>query len=393
VWGADTEGELGNNANHDKLQPGLNDVFFPAGTVLTSLAAGKGDDGGSHSLAQDRNGNLWGWGHNTFGQVGDGRGGADVFGPVQVCGEGQIAPCTQFLGSVIATAAGRFHSLALDSSGNVWAWGDNEFGQLGSNLSGNVRSSAVPVRNDALFAQVNQHGQPPIKAIASGNDHNLALDSGGGLWAWGLNHSGQLGLGSNGNSIIASPILSLREMGIKAIAAGGDQSFALDGENNVWAWGSNNRGQLGISSSVLNSNTPVKLDHFQLNTRITRIAAGLSHSLAIDSRDNLWAWGANDRGQLGIGETTRDSHAPLLTRLPAGIPRIIACGGNHSLAVDANGNLWAWGSNGRGQLGNGTVVDSHAPALVVYPLGETHQIVSIAAGNAHSLALESLSLL
>jgi Regulator of chromosome condensation (RCC1) repeat len=139
----------------------------------------------------------------------------------------------------------------------------------------------------------------------------------------------------------------------------------------------------------------VKLDHFpQPNTRITRIAAGARHSLAIDSRGNVWAWGANESGELGIGITS-DSRAPVRVHFPDGTPRIvmIAAGGAHSLAVDANGNLWAWGSNRRGQLGIGTEMDSHVPARVIYPVGTTHPIVSIAAGARHSLALESQSFL
>jgi alpha-tubulin suppressor-like RCC1 family protein len=160
--------------------------------------------------------------------------------------------------------------------------------------------------------------------------------------------------------------------------------------------GANDRGQLGIGSFDPQRNTPVKLEHFppNTNTRITRVAAGRRHTLAIDSRGNLWAWGANGNGQLGIG-TTFDSPAPARVHFPNGTPRImvIATGGDHSLAVDANGNLWAWGFDLRGQLGIGTLIDSHAPARVVYPVGATHPIVSIAAGNRHSLALESRSFL
>src|SRR5262245_3773799 len=88
VWGANREGELVNHGNIDIDQPRLNDVFFPAGTVLTGLAAGDENPqlgNGSHSLAVTRDGNLFAWGHDTFGQVGDGRGGTDVFAPVQVC--------------------------------------------------------------------------------------------------------------------------------------------------------------------------------------------------------------------------------------------------------------------------------------------------------------------
>src|SRR5262245_46374091 len=224
VWGANTEGELGNNGSVDIDHPILNDVFFPAGTVLTSLAASNGVgppllDGGSHSLAVARDGNLFAWGHNAFGQVGDGHSGTEVFGPVQVCAAGQTAPCTEFLGTIIATAAGGLHSLAIDTFGNVRAWGFDDSGQLGVNLGAGTSFSAIPIRNDALFAQVNQHGRPPIRAIAAGNNHSLARDSGSGVWAWGDNGFGQLGLGSNEPSVtFASPILSLQDKHITAIA-------------------------------------------------------------------------------------------------------------------------------------------------------------------------------
>jgi alpha-tubulin suppressor-like RCC1 family protein len=391
VWGADTEGELGDNASVDKVQPHPNNVFFPVGTVLMSLTAGNQNTlvaGGSHSLAVDRTRNLWAWGHNLFGQVGNGHGGTDVFGPVQVCASGQTAPCTQFIGGVTATVAGGMHSLALDTFGNVWGWGYNQFGQLGE-----ATGTVVPIWNVALFAQVNQHGRPPITAIAAGDNHSLALDSGGRVWAWGANYSGQLGVGSNDSQItFASAILSLQGTTITAIAAGGDHTLALDSQGNVWAWGDNRNGQLGIGSFDEKRNAPARLGFFPPNTRITRIAAGAIHSLGIDSSGSLWAWGANGNGQLGIG-TMIDSFAPARVHFPDGTLRIVtvAAGGAHSLAVDANGNLWAWGFNQRGQLGNGTVIDSHVPARVIYPDGSTHPIVSIAAGTRHSLALESLS--
>jgi alpha-tubulin suppressor-like RCC1 family protein len=387
VWGADTEGELGDNANVDKLKPHPNNVFFPVGTVLMSLAAGNGNPefgDGSHSLAVDSKRNLWAWGYNEFGQVGDGLFGKNVFGPIQVCESGQTAPCTRFLGNVIATAAGELHSLGLDTLDNVWAWGNNDFGQLGSDLGSGVRGASFPVRNAALFAQVNQHGRPPITAIAAGGNHSLALDSAGVVWAWGRNDLGQLGLGSDAPFItFASPILSLQGTTIVAIAAGGDHTLALDRQGNVWAWGDNHHGELGIGSHHVKSSVPVRLDFpLGLKMRITRIAAGALHSLAIDPGGNLWAWGA-----------TTGSPVPTRVHFPEGTPGMVmvAGGGAHSLAVDANGNAWAWGSNSRGQLGNGTVNPS-AAARVIYPDGKTHPIVSIAAGTRHSLALESLTI-
>jgi hypothetical protein len=214
------------------------------------------------------------------------------------------------------------------------------------------------------------------------------------VWAWGDNSFGQRGLGSNEPSVtFAAPIVSLQDKQITAIAAGGDQSFALDSDGNVWAWGRNDFGQLGIGSDDPKRNTPVKLEHFP--TGIIRIAAGAFHTLAIDSGGTLWAWGFNDSGQLGTG-TQIESRGPVRVSFPGGTPRIvmIAAGGGHSLAVDANGNLWAWGSNDRGQLGIGTTGGSSLlPVRVTYPDGVTHPIVSIAAGTHHSLALESQSFL
>jgi len=392
VWGADAEGELGDLSNQNKILPHLNDAVFPAGTVLMSLAAGTGVTflgGGSHSLAVDRNRNLWAWGHDLHGQVGDGHGGTDIFSPVRVCAGGEAAPCTQFLGSVTAMAAGGSHSLALDILGNVWAWGDNEFGQLGSDATVTV----VPIWNVALFAQVNQHGRPPITGIAAGENHSLALDSGGVVWAWGSNGFGQLGVGSNDSHItVASALLSLHGTTITAIAAGSGHSLALDSQGHVWAWGDNHVGQLGIGSFSRPRLVPVKLDLFPPPTRITRIASGAMHNLATDSFGRLWAWGANEAGQLGIGTTTNAAAPALVRGFPGGTRIVtIAAGGAHSLAVDADGNLWSWGLNLEGQLGNGTTTESHLPARVIYPLGINHTIVSVAAGTRHSLALESLS--
>src|SRR5262249_37756514 len=154
VWGANTEGELGNQANVDINHPFPNNVFFPEGTQLTTLAAGSGEPSttiGSHILGVASDGKLFAWGHDSDGQVGEGQSADSVFGPVQVCAAGQTAPCTQFLDSIIAAAAGIFHSLALDGFSNVWAWGNNDFGQLGADLGGGARASLVPIRNNALL--------------------------------------------------------------------------------------------------------------------------------------------------------------------------------------------------------------------------------------------------
>ena len=401
VWGANGQGELGTQGNGDIDHP-TRQALLPVGTLSSRLAAGDGfpQVGGAHSLAVDRNQNLWAWGLDTFGEVGDG-GGGSVLQPVQVCDAGQAAPCTAFLGGITATSAGGFHSLALDIFGNVWGWGYNDWAQVGGTCTlmdigiCSPRAVPVPVRNNALFAQLHQAcGLPIATAVAAGGLHSLALDACGVVWAWGLNSSGEAGINSTDGIVrFATPSVFPAGTRITAIAAGGDHSLALDSQGNVWAWGNNDRGQLGTSDQdTLRSRVPVKLP-FPLNTRFTKIAAGALHSLAIDSNGNLWAWGANDKGQLGNG-TNIDSFGPTNVSFPAGTPRIttIAAGGRHSLAVDANNNLWAWGFNDHGQLGNPQAgLSSNTPVRSIFPDGT--RIVGIAAGTSHSLALESRSFL
>jgi alpha-tubulin suppressor-like RCC1 family protein len=403
VWGANGQGELGNQGSGDIGVP-IRQALLPSGTLSSRLAAGDGEGfagAGVHSLAVARNQSLWGWGLNTFGEVGDGNGGTSVFHPVQVCAPGHAAPCTQFLGAITATAAGSFHSLALDTFGNVWAWGNNDFAQVGTRCTllpvgiCSERAFPVPVWNIALFAQLHQTcGLPIVTAIAAGGAHSLALDACGVVWAWGLNSAGQLGINTTDAFVLfATPSVFPAGTTITAIAAGGDHSLALDSQGNLWAWGNNDHGQLGISNQdVASSKVAVKLP-FPQNTRFTKIAAGAFHSLAIDSSGSLWAWGANEHGQLGNGINI-DSFGPAHVTFPNGTPRIvtIAGGGRHSLAVDANNNLWAWGANGHGQLGNQQAgASSNMPIRSVFPAGTV--IVGIAAGTAHSLALESRSFL
>ncbi|HXJ81580.1 MAG TPA: hypothetical protein VMS64_23220 [Candidatus Methylomirabilis sp.] len=406
VWGANSQGELGDGADVNLNQPILQ-ALLPVGTLSSRLAAAHRDPipvNGSHSLAVDRNQNLWAWGYDVWGEVGDGKGCVGnvcvVFSPVRVCDEGQTAPCTQFLRGVTATAAGGYHSLALDVFGNVWAWGNNDFAQVGSGCtlqSGicSPRAYVAPVRNNALFAQLHQTCSLPIAtAIAAGTSHSLALDACGVVWAWGLNSSGQLGINSNdGFELFATPSAFRLGTTIIAIAAGGDHSLALDKQGHLWAWGDNSHGQLGIGNQdIKTSNVPMLLP-FPQDTRFTTIAAGGQHSLAIEIGGSVWAWGANDQGQLGIG-TNIDSFSPAMVSFPSGIARLvaIAAGGVHSLAIDGSNNVWAWGSNDHGQLGNpaASVVTS-TPVRSVFPDGTS--IVSIAAGTSHSLALEAQSFL
>src|SRR5262249_11378416 len=251
----------------------------------------------------------------------------------------------------VAIAAGNFHSLALKSDSTVWAWGWNGQGQLGNGTFTTARPWGI-----ATPAQV--PGLTGVVAIAAGG-HSLALKPDGAVWAWGDNQYGQLGSGSFTPSAIASPAPVPGLTGVVAISAGGGHSLALKSDGTVWAWGWNSVGQLGsgafTTSAPYGSATPAQVPGL---TGAVAISAGGRHSLAIKSDGTVLAWGNNYHGQLGNGAFTTTDPRGIAT--PAQVPGptgvgAISAGGSHSLAIKSDGTVWAWGWNGQGQLGNGTV--------------------------------------
>jgi alpha-tubulin suppressor-like RCC1 family protein len=269
--------------------------------------------------------------------------------------------------NTIAAAGGALHSLAVRSDGTAWAWGWNAYGMLGN---GTTTDTSVPTQVLGLTGVV---------AVAGGYWHSLALLSNGTVWAWGSNEAGQLGdpaiatctNQANGESNSPAQVGGLT--GVVAIAAGDEHSLALKSDGTVWAWGDNSYGELGAYStsscgSHSFSTTPVQVSNL---TNVVAIAAGNAHSLAIRADGTVWAWGDNRDGQLG-NTTTQTCYGPLTdpcSTTPVQVTGLagatsIAGGYYFSLAVRSDGTAWAWGFNGYGQLGDGTTTDSTNPVQV-----------------------------
>ena len=284
------------------------------------------------------------------------------------------ATARQALGAVNvpeAVAAGAYHSLTLRKTGAVHAWGQNQYGQLGT---GSMEST--PVTSPTPVTRL-----PAVKAIAGGIGHSLALDLDGQVWAWGLNASGQVGLGSTGGSV-PSPAKVVGLTGIQHIAAGGNYSLALGADGQVWAWGQNTAGQVGTGSTSVSVPSPVRV--VGLPT-IRAIAAGLNHALALDTSGGVWAWGQNTSAQVGTGAS---STAVLVPTPVANLPRAraIAAGAGHSLVIEEGfGNVWAWGLNNFGQVGSGT--PGTAPVLVPGAVSGVFAATSVVAGHYFSLVI------
>ncbi|CAM2927583.1 Ig-like domain repeat protein [Saccharomonospora xinjiangensis] len=199
--GANWNGQLGNGTINDSAVPVATQI--PAGVTITSIAAGAG-----HSLALDSTGAVWAWGYNVAGQLGDG-----------TYNDSTVPVATQIPAGVTITAiaAGNYHSLALDSTGAVWAWGYNSYGQLGD--------GTTVWRNTPVATQI--PGGVTITGIAGGYLHSLALDSTGGAWAWGANWAGQLGNGTNSDSVVPVAVQLPPSTILGVVAAGDTHSLAI----------------------------------------------------------------------------------------------------------------------------------------------------------------------
>ena len=362
IWGNNGTGQLGNGTTETAINP----IQFTDFNGVTAIAGG-----GNHSIALKSDGTAWTWGQNLYGQLGDGTF-VNKTSPVQVVG----------LTGVIAVAAGgETHTLALKSDGTVWAWGPNNFGQLGDGTSGIAASKNTPVKVIGLS---------DVAAIAGGGYHSLALKSDGTVWAWGFNVYGQIGNGTTGTAVSA-PVQVKGLTGVVAVAGGYDHSLALKSDGTVWSWGHNNVGQLGIdiSGAGTDKSSPMQVKNL---SGVTAIASGYYHSLAVKSDGTVRAWGYNLRGQLG-DSTNSDKSSPVQVNNLINVSAITA-GMEHSIALKNDGTVWSWGRNNFSQLGDGSDTNKTTPVQVkgeggsgYLSLGATYKVTLNSNGGNYGTSL------
>ena len=247
---------------------------------------------------------------------------------------------------------GGYYFAALKGNGTVYTWGYNGSGQLGL---GDTNNRTEPT----------QTNMKAVIDIAAGTDHTLVLKADGTVWATGLNNYGQLGNGTTENTNTFQQV-KLNENGdylenIVSIAAGYTASYAVTAEGEVYGWGRNDDGELGIGSksSEINELYPVKMKKV---SKIIQIAAGANHAIMLDADGNVWSTGYNSSGQLGIGNTDIQVQPKQMTSI-SGVKEI-AAGTNHSIMLVENGYVYSVGNDSNSQLGNGNSTNISTPTYV-----------------------------
>lgn len=288
----------------------------------------------SDGYALTATGSVYGWGVNSYGELGNGH-----LTPYETKAVKVELPAGVKISS-LANPMPFDGALAIDSTGHAWGWGLNGDDDLCLSTLVNSRPVRLPLTDVTL---------------ATGARTHALFDSRGTVYACGSGDAGELGNGSTTSAATPTPVVGLPG-GVKvtALTSSWEGSGALLADGAYYNWGYNAGGQLG-NGTTTDSPVPVRVG---LPGAVKQVFQGGSgpdngQTVAVLQDDDTWAWGDNDRGQLGIGTVT-SSDVPVRVHVPEGVTFVtVSSGGYASYGIDQEGRLWAWGDNRSGQLGTG----------------------------------------
>jgi alpha-tubulin suppressor-like RCC1 family protein len=318
--------------------------------------------GGSHSAAILANGDLYVWGANADGQLGLGDS-TPRDTPTKVPG----------LSNVKAVSLGYEFSAALTANGDLYTWGLNDEGQLGL---GDLTKRNTPTKVTSLSNVI---------AISMGEKYGSAITANGDLYTWGLGNTNQTGYGEYvPHQAVPRKVAGLSN--VSAVCLNYEHSAAITANGDLYTWGLIGDGQLGDGNfgqfgSETSRNKPTKVAGL---SNVAAVGLGSGNSAAVTANGDLYTWGGNSNGQLGLGNKNRVNTPTKV----AGISNVTAVSmgdHNYTMAITANGDLYTWGDSGySGMLGHGAAYDSFTAPKKVESLSK---VVAIHAAGGHAVAL------
>lgn len=293
------------------------------------MAAGK-----QTTCSLDTNGKAWCWGFTGWGNIGAGSDTADDNpSPRAVAATPSGSAFTMI--SMASLRDSEQHTCGVRDNGTLWCWGDNSYGESGSN-NAIVSSQQVPVQ---------AHPGPHYTAVATGKNHTCALHNDGTAWCWGSNGYGELGNGTTDNSYAAVRVLGGGRY--TSLVAGHDFTCGLRTDGTAWCWGMNVDGQLGSPGGY--SSVPRQVSG---SNRYTTLSAGKENACGLRADGSAWCWGSFSYGLLGTGPVTSNADQPVAVLGNIDFVNI-SVGSYHTCGVDKDGAAWCWGWNNQDALGLG----------------------------------------
>ncbi len=361
-WGNNKWGQLGNGTTADTVRPKEITQYLNLREgeeivkVMTSFR--------SAYLYTSFN-RVFAWGNNQYGQVGDGTTVNKSF-PIEITHKFSFLSDER----IQSMDAGGYHAVLATNFNRVFAWGNNEFGQLGDEMGAN-RHMPYEITNKFYFQK-----EEKIEHISIGLGHSLLSTNLGRIFSWGNNEYGQLGDGTinkrNKPLDVTSSFYLLSGELIKSISAGSLHSLISTTNGRVFAFGNNENGQLGDGTATSRVRPVEVTGYFRLlnDEVVVKVLAGRNYSLALTSIGRVFAWGSNQYGQLTLAEY--NGKIPEITDITNNIVKgkeeivdiAIGASSTHSFAITTTGKIYAWGNNENGQIG-ALITDKRKPVEVM----------------------------
>lgn len=296
--------------------------------------------GENFSIALKQDGTIWIWGKNEYGLLGNGSTATtEIKHPTQI---GTDANWTDI-------STGRNFILATKANGDLYGWGGNFYGEQGVGHNTNLSAPTLIQQN--------------VKAFSAGYYHTLVVKTDGTLWGAGYNDYSGLGVGTSVSSYNTFQQESSKATNWASVTGTYYNSFAIKTNGTLWSAGTNIEGQTGLGTpSSLGSTETDTFTQVGTDANWKAVVGGIYHTLGLKTNGELWSWGHNNNGRLGIGSTGSIYYTP--QQVTGTTWAAIGATNEASSALKTDGTLWTWGYNLYGKLGIGTATDVNIPTKV-----------------------------